>query len=141
MRLLPNLRRAQPSQTAASGRWSHRRTGWTLWRDRRPDAFHMGRRTPVQNQAAAPAKADWSRKLARPLALDNGMKLTTLVDARTVLLDVSVNARSGALDHAIRFLPLAAETAIGKRDRAGEIALEVPARRRDGITMRKQSVA
>ena len=31
-----------------------------------------------------------------------------------MLLDVSVNARSGALDHAIRFLLLAAET--GKRD-------------------------
>ena len=44
------------------------------------------------------------------------MKLTTLADARTMVLYVfgSVNARSGALDHAIRFLLLAAET--GKRD-------------------------
>ena len=33
---------------------------------------------------------------------------------RLIQLDVSVNARSGALDHAIRFLLLAAET--GKRD-------------------------
>ena len=32
------------------------------------------------------AKQDWSHKLARPLAVDNGMKLTTLADARTAVL-------------------------------------------------------
>ena len=75
LRLLPISQEPPSPETAASGRRSHRRTGWTLWRDRRPDAFHMGRRAPVHDQAAAPAKADWSRKLARPLALDNGTKL------------------------------------------------------------------
>jgi hypothetical protein len=43
------------------------------------------------------------------------MKLTTLADARTAVLDVfgSVNTRSGALDHASRRLLAAAES--GKR--------------------------
>src|SRR6185436_9040309 len=45
------------------------------------------------------------------ITLADGRYLKSLHDARTVLLDVSVNARSGALDHAIRFLLLAAETA------------------------------
>jgi|SoimicmetaTmtLMA_FD_contig_31_2630112_length_408_multi_2_in_0_out_0_1 hypothetical protein len=42
------------------------------------------------------AKQDWSHKLARPLAVDNGMKLTTLADARTAVLYVfgSVDART-----------------------------------------------
>ena len=61
------------------------------------------------------AKQNWSHKLARPLALDNGMKLTTLADARTTVLYVfgSGDVRSGALDHTIRRLPAAATT--GKR--------------------------
>jgi hypothetical protein len=41
-------------------------------------------------------------------------QVKSLHDARLVLLDLSVNPRSGALDHAIRFLLLAAET--GKHD-------------------------
>ena len=44
------------------------------------------------------------------------MKLTTLADARTAVLYAfgSVDARTGALDHAIRLLFAAAQ--IGKRD-------------------------
>ena len=56
----------------------------------------------------------FQRDLTRTIALTDGRQLKSLHDARTVLLDVSANARSGALDHAIRFLLLAAET--GKRD-------------------------
>ena len=57
---------------------------------------------------------NFQRNLTRTITLADGRHLKSLHDARTVLLDVSVNARSGALDHAIRFLLLAAET--GKRD-------------------------
>ena len=57
---------------------------------------------------------NFQRNLARTITLADGRHLKSLHDARTVLLDVSANARSGALDHAIRFLLLAAET--GKRD-------------------------
>jgi hypothetical protein len=57
---------------------------------------------------------NFQRNLTRSITLADGRHMKSLHDARTVLLDVSVNARSGALDHAIRFLLLAAET--GKRD-------------------------
>ena len=57
---------------------------------------------------------NFQRDLTRTITLADGRQVKSLHDARTVLLDVSVNARSGALDHAIRFLLLAAET--GKRD-------------------------
>ena len=57
---------------------------------------------------------NFQRNLARTITLTDGGQVKSLHDARTVLLDVSVNARSGALDHAIRFLLLAAET--GMRD-------------------------
>ena len=57
---------------------------------------------------------NFQRNLTRTITLADGRHVKSLHDARTVLLDVSVNARSGALDHAIRFLLLAAET--GKRD-------------------------
>ena len=58
---------------------------------------------------------NFQRNLARTITLADGRHLKSLHDARTVLLDVfgSVNARS-ALDHAVPFLLLAAET--GKRD-------------------------
>ena len=56
----------------------------------------------------------FQRDLTRTITLTDGSQVKTLHDARTVLLNVSFNARSGALDHAIRFLLLAAET--GKRD-------------------------
>ena len=64
----------------------------------------------------APYRPNFKRNLARTITLANGQKLKSLDDARTVMLDVfgSVNARSGALDHAIRLLLTAAET--GKRD-------------------------
>ena len=54
---------------------------------------------------------NFQRNLTRTITLTDGGQVKSLHDARTVLLDVSVNARSGALDHAIRFLLLAAETA------------------------------
>ena len=57
---------------------------------------------------------NFQRTLTRTITLADGAQVKSLHDARAVLLDVSVNARSGALDHAIRFLLLAAET--GKRD-------------------------
>ena len=57
---------------------------------------------------------NFQRNLTRTITLTDGGQVKSLHDARTVLLDVSVNERSGALDHAIRFLLLAAET--GKRD-------------------------
>ena len=57
---------------------------------------------------------NFQRNLTRTITLTDGGQVKSLHDARTVLLDVSANARSGALDHAIRFLLLAAET--GKRD-------------------------
>jgi hypothetical protein len=57
---------------------------------------------------------NFQRNLTRTITLTDGEQVKSLHDARTVLLDVPVNARSGALDHAIRFLLLAAET--GKRD-------------------------
>ena len=57
---------------------------------------------------------NFQRNLTRSITLADGRHMKSLHDARTVLLDVSVNARSGALDRAIRFLLLAAET--GKRD-------------------------
>jgi hypothetical protein len=57
---------------------------------------------------------NFQRNLTRSITLADGRHLKSLSDARTVLLDVSVNARSGAFDHAIRFLLLAAET--GKHD-------------------------
>ena len=56
---------------------------------------------------------NFQRDLTRTITLTDGRQVKSLHDARTVLLDV-FNARSGALDHAIRFLLLAAET--GKRD-------------------------
>ena len=56
LRLLPISQEPPSPETAASGRRSHRRTGWTLWRDRRPDAFHMGRRAPVHDQATPTGK-------------------------------------------------------------------------------------
>ena len=61
-------------------------------------------------------RPNYDRKLAQPLALDNGMKLTTLADARTAVLYVfgSVDARTGELDHAIHLLLAAAQT--GKRE-------------------------
>ena len=63
----------------------------------------------------APSRPNFKRNLARTITLANGRTLKSLDDARTALLDVfgSVNARSGALDHAIRLLLLAAQT--GKR--------------------------
>ena len=57
---------------------------------------------------------NFQHNLTHTITLTDGSQVKTLHDARTVLLDVPVNARSGALDHAIRFLLLAAET--GKRD-------------------------
>ena len=59
---------------------------------------------------------NFQRNLTRTITLADGRHLKSLDDARTVLPDVfgSVNARSGALDHAVPFLLLAAET--GKRD-------------------------
>ena len=58
---------------------------------------------------------NFQRDLTRTITLTDGSQVKTLHDARTVLLDVSGSvAQSGALDHAIRFLLLAAET--GKRD-------------------------
>ena len=56
----------------------------------------------------------FQRDLTRTITLTDGMQVRSLHDARTVLLDVFGSARSGALDNAIRFLLLAAET--GKRD-------------------------
>ena len=53
---------------------------------------------------------NFQRDLTRTITLTDGSQVKTLHDARTVLLDVPVNARSGALDHAIRFLLSAAET-------------------------------
>jgi hypothetical protein len=52
------------------------------------------------------------RSLARTITLADGWQVKSLHDARELLLDVfgSVNARSGALDHAIRLLLRAAET-------------------------------
>jgi hypothetical protein len=66
---------------------------------------------------------NFQRDLTRTITLADGAQVRSLHDARTVLLDVSVNARSGALDHAIRFLLLAAET--GKRDAATELTERV----------------
>ena len=57
---------------------------------------------------------NFQRNLTRTITLTDGRQVKSLHDARTVLLDVSANARSGALDHAIRLLLTAAET--GKRD-------------------------
>jgi len=57
---------------------------------------------------------NFQRNLTRTITLTDGRQVKSLHDARTVLLDVSLNARSGALAHAIRFLLLAAET--GMRD-------------------------
>jgi len=57
---------------------------------------------------------NFQRNLTRTITLADGAQVKSLHDARTVLLDVSVNARSGALDHAIRLLITAAET--GKHD-------------------------
>ena len=57
---------------------------------------------------------NFQRNLTRTITLAAGRQVKTLHDARTVLLDVSVDPRSSALDHAIRFLLLAAET--GTRD-------------------------
>ena len=54
-------------------------------------------------------RANYQRKLARPLTLADGTTLVTLRDAANVLLDAA-NARSGGLDNAIRLLSLAAET-------------------------------
>jgi hypothetical protein len=62
----------------------------------------------------------FQRDLTRTITLTDGRQVKSLHDARTVLLDVSVNARSGALDHAIRFLLLAAET--GRRRGGGDRA-------------------
>ena len=56
---------------------------------------------------------NFQRDLTRTITLTDGRQVKSLHDARTVLLDVSANARSGALDHAIRLLLLAAQT--GKR--------------------------
>ena len=57
---------------------------------------------------------NFQRDLTRIITLADGRHMKSLHDARTVLLGVSVNARSGALNYAIQFLLLAAET--GKRD-------------------------
>ena len=56
--------------------------------------------------------ANFKRNLTRTITLADGRHLKSLHDARTALLDVfgSDNARSGALDHAIRLLLTAAET-------------------------------
>ena len=58
---------------------------------------------------------NFQRNLTRSITLADGRHMKSLHDARTVLLDVSVNARSGALDHAIRFLLLAAATELTER--------------------------
>jgi hypothetical protein len=67
---------------------------------------------------------NFQRSLARTITLADGWQVKSLHDARELLLDVfgSVNARSGALDHAIRLLLRAAET--GKRD---DVAAAAPA--------------
>ena len=57
---------------------------------------------------------NFQRNLTRTITLTDGAQVKSLHDARTVLLDVSVNARSGALDRSIRLLITAAET--GKHD-------------------------
>jgi hypothetical protein len=54
-------------------------------------------------------RANYQRKLARPLTLADGTQLVTLRDAANVLLDAA-SARSGGLDNAIRLLSLAAVT-------------------------------
>ena len=57
-------------------------------------------------------RTNYRRKLAHVVVLADGTKLVTLRDAANVLLDVfaSVNARSGAPDHATRLLLIAAKT-------------------------------
>jgi hypothetical protein len=62
-----------------------------------------------------PRRANYRRKLAHIVVLENGTELVTLRDAANVLLEVfgSVNARHGALDYTIQRLLKAAET--GKR--------------------------
>lgn len=59
---------------------------------------------------------NFQRNLARTITLTDGRQLKSLHDARELMIDVSgsVNARSGALDRAIRLLITAAET--GKHD-------------------------
>jgi hypothetical protein len=54
---------------------------------------------------------DFTRKLARTVML-KGRQLNSLHDARELVLDLfgSVNARSGALDHAIKLLLAATES-------------------------------
>ena len=49
---------------------------------------------------------NFQRNLARTVTLADGWQVKSLHDARELLLEVfgSVNARSGALDHAIRLL-------------------------------------
>jgi hypothetical protein len=75
-------------------------------------------------------RANYRRKLARPLTLADGTKLITLRDAANVLLDTA-NARSGGLDNAIGSLLTAAET--GKRadlvEATGSIERALRARR------------
>ena len=55
---------------------------------------------------------NFQRNLARTITLTDGRQLKSLRDARELMIDVSgsVNARSGALDQAIRLLITAAET-------------------------------
>jgi hypothetical protein len=62
-----------------------------------------------------PRSPDYSRKLARVIALKDGKRLVTLQDAADVILDVfgSVNARGGHVDSTIAGLIAAAES--GKR--------------------------
>jgi len=57
-------------------------------------------------------RANYQRKLARPLTLADGTTLVPLRDAANVLLDAA-NTRSGGLVHPIGSLTTAAET--GKR--------------------------
>ena len=55
---------------------------------------------------------NFQRNLARTITLADGRQLKSLHDARELVLDVfgSVNARSGALGHAIKLMLAAAES-------------------------------
>jgi hypothetical protein len=69
----------------------------------------------VSKPPRASKQPNYSRKLARRIRLADGRTLTTLHDAREVVLSAfgAVNSRSGALDYAIKLLMQAAEN--GKR--------------------------
>ena len=72
--------------------------------------------------AKPPLRANYRRKLTRPLTLHDGRKLTTLRDGANVLLDVfgAVNARSCVLDLSVRRLLKAAQQRQLRRHPGGD---------------------